>query len=390
MKNILVLGAGIYQVPLIKKIKEMGYNSIVCSIDGNYPGFKYADKIYKVDTTDINACLDIAKKESICGICTSGTDVALPSIGFICDKLNLHGISYKTALLCTDKKLMKEAFEEFNVNTPKFRICKNLNDINIHALELNFPLILKITDSSGSRGIEKINDTNDLFNAYNRITKLTRKPYVILEEFIEGKEFGAQVLVVNGNIKFCMLHGDILYESYTNVPIGHYVPYGFENKEKVILELSKSIRALNIKNAVLNVDMIEHNNNIYIIEIGARAGATCLPELVSYHYGIDFYKLIVNLSINEPINEIFDQNNACAAFLLYSNKDGIIQNIDITKARKNKNLLDLSIDYEIGDKVNKFSVGPDRIGQYIISGNNLDEIFSNNKSILNLIKIDIR
>ena len=50
MKKVLILGAGIYQVPLIKKVKEMGYYVIVSSIPGDYPGFQYADKVYYENT----------------------------------------------------------------------------------------------------------------------------------------------------------------------------------------------------------------------------------------------------------------------------------------------------------------------------------------------------
>ncbi len=59
--KILILGAGIYQVPLIKKAKEMGLYTIVCSIEGNYPGFAFADQVYYVNTTDIEGCLSVAE-----------------------------------------------------------------------------------------------------------------------------------------------------------------------------------------------------------------------------------------------------------------------------------------------------------------------------------------
>ena len=81
-KKLLILGAGIYQVPLIRKAKELGLYTIVCSIPGNYPGFREADQRYEVDTTDKDAILEIAQREKIAGICTAGTDVAIPSVGF--------------------------------------------------------------------------------------------------------------------------------------------------------------------------------------------------------------------------------------------------------------------------------------------------------------------
>ena len=121
MKKILILGAGIYQVPLIKTARRLGIYSIVCSIPGNYPGFEYADKVYYENTTDAEKILEIARKENIDGIITTGTDVAVITIGKVCDALKLTGLSYEAARAATDKMLMKTKYEEYGVRTARFR-----------------------------------------------------------------------------------------------------------------------------------------------------------------------------------------------------------------------------------------------------------------------------
>lgn len=112
MKKVLILGAGIYQVPLIKTAKKLGVYSIVVSIPGNYPGFELADKVYYENTTDYEKILEIAQKEKIDGIVTAGTDVAVITIGKVCDKLGLTGLSEEAAVIATDKLKMKEVYEE--------------------------------------------------------------------------------------------------------------------------------------------------------------------------------------------------------------------------------------------------------------------------------------
>ena len=46
--KIMIVGAGVYQVPLIQRAKERGLETIVVSPDGNYPGLAIADKVEKV------------------------------------------------------------------------------------------------------------------------------------------------------------------------------------------------------------------------------------------------------------------------------------------------------------------------------------------------------
>ena len=74
MKKILILGASVYQVPLILAAKRMGLYTIVASIPGEYPGFALADKVYDINTVDKEAILQVALDEKIDGICTTGTD----------------------------------------------------------------------------------------------------------------------------------------------------------------------------------------------------------------------------------------------------------------------------------------------------------------------------
>ena len=116
MKKIKILGAGIYQVPLIRTARRMGLYTIVVSIPGDYPGFALADKIYELNTRDKEAILAAAEKEQIDGICTSGTDVAVSTIGYVCEKMHLSGIPYEAAEILTDKAKMKDAFRQGGVS----------------------------------------------------------------------------------------------------------------------------------------------------------------------------------------------------------------------------------------------------------------------------------
>ena len=92
MRKLLVLGAGVYQAPLIKKAKELGLYTIAASYAGNYPGLALADEVWAVDTTDAQQLTALSREAHISGVCTSGTDVAIISLGTICEELGLPGV----------------------------------------------------------------------------------------------------------------------------------------------------------------------------------------------------------------------------------------------------------------------------------------------------------
>ena len=148
MTKIMILGAGIYQVPLIETAKKMGLYTIVVSIPGNYPGFALADKVYYENTVDEDKILEIAKKERIKGIVTAGTDVCMKTVGRVCDAMGLNGLSYEASKVAVDKMLMKSRYEEYGVRTARFRQVSFADtDIKKTVNELTFPLIFKSVDS---------------------------------------------------------------------------------------------------------------------------------------------------------------------------------------------------------------------------------------------------
>ncbi len=375
MKKIIILGAGIYQVPLIKQAKELGIYTIVISIKGNYPGFKYADKVYYENTTDYEAILKIAEDEEVNGIVTAGTDVAVITIGKVCDKLGLCGLSEEAATIASNKLLMKTQYEKYGVRTARFRKVEFNETAIIKATEeLSYPLIFKAVDTSGSRGIIKVENPCETRSATQVVKSATRLNYFIIEEFITGTEFGAQAFVLNNQLQFCLPHGDYVFKGDTGVPIGHFAPYYISEEivKDTRLQLTNAIKAMGLNNCAINADFILADGKVYVLEIGGRSGATCLAELVSIYYDFNYYEKLILSALGQSPSFESDKNIPNVSRLIISDKTG-----EITELSNNnepcENIVEVKLDYKIGDKVKKFNVGPDRIGHIITKGTTLDE-----------------
>lgn len=391
MKKILIMGAGIYQVPLIKTAKRLGIYTIVTSIPGNYPGFELADKVYYENTTDHEAVLEIAKKEKIDGIVTAGTDVAVITIGRVCDELGLKGLSYEAAKIASNKLLMKSAYEAHGVRTARFRkIYFDDSDINTAISGLTFPLIFKSVDSSGSRGITRVDSIDQFETAVKTVKNNTRSDYFIVEEFIEGKEFGAQAFIKDGEIQFILPHGDYVFQGDTGVPVGHFAPYDLspEIVEDARQQLTMAVKAMKLDNCAVNADFILKDNKTYVLEIGGRSGATCLAELVSIYYDFDYYEKIILTAMGQPVDFSSSSEVPNASMLLTSDKSGIIVS-ESNDNPVNPNIIDVQFDYRPGDAVSKFHIGPDRIGHVITKGQTLEAAIDTLKTALDHIHINV-
>ena len=123
MKKLLVLAAGLLQIPVIKKAKEMGIFVIAADDDLDAPGMAMADKaIVPGGLMNEDKLVAIAKEEQIDGVIHPCSEVAMNVMGRINDELHLSGISKEMAIRATNKHLMREALKSK-------RICASIHQI---------------------------------------------------------------------------------------------------------------------------------------------------------------------------------------------------------------------------------------------------------------------
>lgn len=393
-EKIMILGAGRGQVDLIQTAKRMGYETVVASIKGDYPGFKIADEICYADISDPEEIADAAARYKVGGIATACLDTGIAALGYACEKNGLTGLSEAAAKLSGDKLLMKEAFMKNGVHTARYRKVSSESDISKVIDELRFPLIVKAIDLQGSRGINIAYDKEQLVQGYKRTMNETNKDVCIIEEYIEGYECGAQAFVFRGEVLFILPCGDITFLGDTKIPVGHYVPLNLDEGilSKIDHEVRTAIRALELDNCAVNVDLILKDEEVYVIELTGRIGANCLPQLTSIYYDIDIYQMIVQTAMGkEPLSYFNNKRNNCScgyARMLISEKDGTLKRIINTNS-ENKKIVEITFFVKSGDKINKFSNSKDCIGQVVVKGENLKECEETMERVLGHISFEL-
>ena len=391
--RLLVLGGGVYQVPLIRRARELDLETVVVTPHGPYPGIRLGDHHWNLDTTDEEAVLDAARSYGIDAVATTGTDVCLPVLGTLVDALDLRGPSASSARMSADKTLMKRAFEQHGVPTAAFEIVGSWTDARDASRRIGFPLVVKASDSSGSRGVTRVDSSDGLEAAWGRAWAVSRNRLIVIERCLEGLELGAQAFVRGDEVVAVFAHNDTVTPPPFQTPIGHSLPVNLPPAQSAELQeiVCRAVRALGIRDAVCNVDLMLADGRIQVLEIGARMGATCLPENVAVFTGIDVYGYLLQLALGEapPLRTTREQPNA--SLLLRSESSGIVHEVLAPRAlSEHEDVIELQIDVQRGDRVNAFQVGPDRIGHLVVRGETAAQAEARAQELAGTIRVDVR
>lgn len=304
--RLLVLGAGRGQTGLVSAARRLGVHTIVATLPrGNPPGTALADEVVYVDITDIGAVLEIAGQLELDGVATSCADSGLSALGAVCEELGLPGLTRDAAAMCADKREMKKRFVSHGVRTPEHRLIRSLPELHAALDELGMPAIVKAPDLQGSRGVAILREPSEAAWAFGHAAGATSQNEIVVEQFVVGREFGAQALVRDHEIVFVLIHNDEVHLGDTGIPIGHSVPFGGDAAlmAEARSQVEAAIRATGLNDCAVNIDLIATESSVEVLEITGRVGANGLPEMVSAYFGLDYYETIVQLSLGRPIGE---------------------------------------------------------------------------------------
>lgn len=390
MERLMILGATASQLPLYEAAKRLGMTTIAASIPGDYPGFSASDEQAYVNIADPEEVVKAAEEFHITGAATCSIDLCMPAIGAVNDHLHLNGPSYRSAVLASDKYEMKKALWEHGVSTARFVCIEKKEDIEKALQELQFPLVVKAVDQSGSRGIFRSNTPEEVYANYEKAMEATRKPYCLIEEFIEGYTFGVEGMIQNGKILFLMADNTINAFSAVPTPIGHSIPLKDSDilLPKIQKEVAKALEATGLDNCPFNFDFIRRGDDIFVIELAGRSGANGLSELVSYLYDIDYYEAIASIAAGRDVSEYFRRKNDKAFVYqkIITLEHGTLQEIS-DRNENDPDLIFRTITGKAGDEVHGYTNGRDGLGYLMMRGNTLEEAEENCRRYLDNIVI---
>lgn len=383
--KILLLGGSKQQIPAIECAKKRGYYTILCDYLSDNPGQEVADKFYLESTTDKEAILKIAQKEKIDGIVAYASDPAAPTAAYVAEKLGLPTNPYESVKILTNKDLFREFLRKNNFCTPKAKgysdIMEAKNDIEKNYFK--FPIILKPVDSSGSKGVVKLENLLNFEEFVEKALKYSQVKRFILEEYVEkyGYQIAGDGFVVDGRLKFRCFGNDHFDSSGINpyVPISASFPYNMPKNihEKIHNEIQRLLILLNMKMGAYNFDIrIDNKENVYLMEIGPRNGGNFIPQVTKYITGIDMIEYTIRSAMGENCNDIemVEPKGFYSYYAVHSSKSGILKEIKISSKIEKENILEKYMNFNIGDRVPAFIGANGALGIFIMKFSSMEEM----------------
>ena len=346
-KQLMILGGGVHQIPLIDSAKNEGYITIVCDRTVNCPGAQVANKFFKVDIIDMNAILKIADHERVDGI-ISNSEWAMLSVAHVAETLQLVGNSVHSIEMLLSKRNFRDLQRGCGLFAPKYFEVTSLRELKNNIHNMKFPVIVKPSESSGTRGttiIESCNSIADIEAAYKICKRFSRNSLVTVEEFVAMPSLS----VIEGDI--FVYNDEIIWDGLfltrrsplsPMLPMTYSLPLFISEKERNMIKetLRKLILNAGICHGQYNFEAyFTSNNELFVIEINARQGGNGIPSFIQAHCGVNMDKLLVTTALNDNhyFNELKTMDRECnfvVKHAVFPRNRGIYKNLYVSNQVK--------------------------------------------------------
>lgn len=398
MKRILMLGGSTSQICAIKKAQEMGHYVIICDYLPDNPGQHVANEFYQVSTTDKEAVLELAKGLNLDAVVCYASDPAAPTAAYVCEKLGFPTNPYESVMILSNKDSFRKYLKENGFFVPEMGSYCDYDEMIADIAKFTFPVMVKPVDCSGSKGINKVYSEDELKFAYEDAMKYSRCKRIIVEEYVQkkGYQVSGDGFTVDGVLKFRCFGN----EFYSDNGIKEYVPLGecwpsvlsAEIQNKIHDELQRLITSLEMKTGAYNIEVImDQNDNVFILELGARNGGSLIPQITQYATGVDMVEYTIKAALGEDCSDLHmvEPIGYWSNYMVHSRETGIFEKVEIADELK-ENYVEFQSDFKEGDQVYAFENSGHALGTMVFKYETEEEMFEKISKLTNLVKVVVK
>ena len=405
-KYFWIIGGGLMQVPLLSEAKKLGLKCIMTDKNPNCVCAKDADLFFPIDTIDVMGHVIqglnlLADGIKINGVLAAGMDAPL-TMAVLARVLALPGVEPEIAYIVHNKALLRRRMKELGYSTPKFTTLTSANEFDIENAikKVGFPLIVKNTDSSGSRGttIIKKNNKDALINAVRSAISVSRSRTALIEELWEGPEQTVEVIIgPDGKPNRCFIT-----DRFFDLSKGFALETGLRNpsalstkQQDELYKLTENFaKDLGVKIGSAKADTMYTKDGPRLIEFTVRlSGGFDSQYLVPAATGKNVLKASILTALGKKFNAkelLTNRKNKVGLTGSIWPKPGRIKTISgLEEARNLPGVERIIFRYKIGDKIEEYKDCTKRVCFVIVTGKNEQEAKNKLGKALNTIKVEV-
>lgn len=379
----MLLGGIRYLLPVIETAHKLGYYVITADYLPDNIAHRYSDEYVNVSIIDKDAVLRVARSKEIDGIMSFGVDPGVVSAAYVQEQMGLPSFGpYKSVAILQNKEKFRSFLANNGFNVPWAYGFSTIEEAWGSRGKYRFPLIVKPTDSAGSKGCSRVDDESRLKEAFRNAFKHSISGHIIVEEFIEkvGCSSDTDSFSYNGELKFVSFSSQRFDSNAANpfVPSSYSWPSSFSNEQEEYLtaEIQRLINLLGMKTAVFNIETrIGTNEKPYIMELTPRGGGNRLCEMLRYATGVDLIEAITRYAVGDEPKQIEQKpyNGHWAEIILHAQKDGLFQQLVIDTSLPAE-IVEIDLWVKKGDLVHVFEGANDAIGTLVLRFDNAEDL----------------
>ncbi|MCL1911367.1 MAG: alpha-hydroxy-acid oxidizing protein [Leptospirales bacterium] len=379
-KTIMIIGGGLLQVPVIHTARKMGYNVIATDYNPDAIGLKDADVPIVMSTRDVEGSVRVAKKQNeltpISAVLTVGTDASM-TVAAVANALNLPGIKYEDAEAATNKIKMRVRFREHNVPSPDFIPVWSLKDAKKACKTLHFPVVIKPSDNMGGRGVMRIDNNNEIADAFQFAKSASPSGELIIEENMEGPELSIDAIIYNGEITFTGIADRIIEHPPYFVETGHNMPSAMPDDviKNACDVMKQGIKALGINIGAAKGDIKITKNGAMIGELAARlSGGFMSTYTFPLSSGVDLMKAAIEVALGHEPGNLEPLVNRVSVERGIITKPGYVRKISgLEDALNVAGVAEIFLNVKVGDRVGAPKSNVEKAGHIIALADTLEQ-----------------
>lgn len=391
----MIIGGGLLQAPVITTAKKMGYQVIVTDYNPDAIGMKDADIPIVMSTRDVQGSVRVAKRQNeitpISGVLTVGTDASM-TVAAVANALNLPGIKFDDAEAATNKLKMRMRFKEHNIPSPAFLPVWTLSDAKKGCKILGYPVVMKPSDNMGARGVMRIDNANQVADAFKFAKSASPSGELIIEQFMDGPELSIDAIVFDGEITITGIADRIIEYPPNFVETGHTMPsqLKIDMLEDACDVMRRGIKALGITTGAAKGDIKVTGSGAMIGEIAARlSGGFMSAYTYPLSSGVDLMKAMIEVSLGQEPGNLEPLFNRVAIERAIICKPGVVKKISgLEEALKVPGIEEIFLNIKEGDTVVKPRSNVEKSGNIIAVAETLAQAESAVKKCMELLKIE--